>query len=326
MDMSIKVSSFHRYLVKRLVYIVFTLFSVSFIVFSVTQLLPGNAATMILGTHATEEKIRNLEQQLNLHLPWYEQYFRWILNILAGDWGTSFVLEQPVEEIVQTRFMRSAQLAIVTLLLTTLIGIPIGVIAAIERDTFLDSVLSSVSYLGISIPEFVMGNLLILLFAGPVFQILPSGGYAPPSDGVIAWLRSLALPAISLTILLLAHIMRQTRSSMIETLQSEYVRTARLKGLPESLVIVKHALRNGLLPTITVLALDLGYLMGSIVVIEEVFAYPGLGRLIVFAIQNRDLPTLQMAIIVVAAVYAFANFGADILYTKLNPRIDYGGN
>lgn len=319
-----QLTGFRRYLVKRLLYIVITLFAISFIVFGVTQMLPGNAAVMMLGQFATEAKIQALEQELGLNLPWHVQYLNWLTDILSGNWGDSYVLNQPIAGIIELRLIHSAQLGLLALLEVTLIGIPLGVIAAVKRNSPIDTLVSGASYIGISVPEFVSGSVLILLLGGPIFGLLPSGGYVPLREGITPWMIHMALPSITLTILLVAHVMRQTRSGMIETIQSEYVRTARLKGMSERAVIVKHALRNGLLPTITVLALDLGYLMGSIVVVEEVFAFPGLGRLIVFAIQNRDLPTLQVGVLIVAATYAFANLGADLVYTYLDPRIDYG--
>jgi peptide/nickel transport system permease protein len=319
-----QLTGFRRYLVKRLLYIIITLFAISFIVFGVTQMLPGNAAVMMLGQFATEAKIQALEQELGLNLPWHVQYLNWLTGILSGNWGDSYVLNQPIAGIIELRLIHSAQLGLLALLEVTLIGIPLGVIAAVKRNSPIDTLVSGASYIGISVPEFVSGSVLILLLGGPIFGLLPSGGYVPLREGITPWMIHMALPSITLTILLVAHVMRQTRSGMIETIQSEYVRTARLKGMSERAVIVKHALRNGLLPTITVLALDLGYLMGSIVVVEEVFAFPGLGRLIVFAIQNRDLPTLQVGVLIVAATYAFANLGADLVYTYLDPRIDYG--
>lgn len=320
----VTMNAFRRYLLKRLGYVGLTLFIVSFIVFGITQMLPGNAAVMILGEFATEAKIQALEQQLGLNKPWYVQYVDWLTGVLTGDWGESYVMNQSIEAVISTRLVNSAQLALLTFTEVVLIGIPLGVIAAIKRDTIYDSTISAASYIGISVPEFVTGTLLILLLGGPIFDVFPSSGYVPIEEGIVPWLTHLALPSITLTILLLAHVLRQTRSGMIETLKSEYVRTARLKGMSEPTVIAKHALRNGLLPTITVLALDLGYLMGSIVIVEEVFAYPGLGRLVVFAIQNRDLPTLQISVLIIAATYAFANLAADLIYTYLDPRIDYG--
>jgi len=301
------------------------LFIISFIVFAVTQLLPGNAAVMILGQFATEESIAALEQQLGLNRPWYIQYGDWLTDILTGDLGKSLVNSKPVIEILEPRLMHSLELTIVSIILVILVGIPLGVVAAVKRDSVLDYVIGTSTYLGISVPEFVTGTLLILLLAGPVFNFFPSGQYVPLSDGIVPWLHHIVLPAVTLTILLLAHVMRQTRSGMIETLQSDYVRTARLKGLSEWDVLMKHALRNGLLPTITVLALDLGYLMGGIVVVEEVFAFPGIGRLLIFSIQNRDLPLIQVTVLVVSMTYIVANFCADIVYTYLDPRIEYGG-
>jgi peptide/nickel transport system permease protein len=322
--MAITSSAFRRYFIKRVAFMGFSLWIISVLVFGITQVLPGNAAVMILGTFATEDSIQALEQQLGLNQPVYIQYIDWFSRVITGDWGQSFVSQRPIEAIVWPRIVHSIELALIALVMVVLIGIPLGVVAAVRRDGNLDLLISNISYIGISVPEFVTGTFLILLLGGPVFNMFPSGDYVPRSEGTVLWLRHLLLPAITLTILMLAHIMRQTRSGMIETLQSDYVRTARLKGMSEYQVLFKHALRNGLLPAITVIALDLGYLMGGIVVVEEVFAFPGLGRLIIFSINNRDLPTLQVVVLIVAATYTIANFAADIMYTYLDPRIEYG--
>lgn len=317
-------SSFYRYLAKRLALIVVTLWLISLVVFSVTMILPGNAADMILGKYATPEKIAALEKQMGLNKPIYIQYIDWLIGFITLDWGNSFVQNnRPVEQIVFRRALRSAQLAAITMTVVTLLAIPLGVIAAVYHNSNLDISITGLSYVGISIPEFVTGTGLLILFAGPVFSIFPSSGYTELSEGVVSWLRHLALPVITMTILLTAHIMRLTRTEVIGTLESEYVRTARLKGLDESTVLIRHALRNGLLPTITLLALDFGYLMGGIVVVEEVFAYPGLGRLVVFSVLERDVPVLQAVVMVIAVVYTFANLGADLLYSYLDPRIEY---
>ncbi len=322
--MALTSSAFRRYLIKRVAFMGFSLWMISILVFGITQVLPGSAATMVLGTFATEESIAAMEEQLGLNRPIHVQYMDWFSGVITGDWGQSFVSNRPIEDIVWPRLVHSVELAAIAITLVILIGIPLGVLAAIRRNSSLDLVISNFTYLGISVPEFVTGTLLILLLGGPVFNVFPSGNYVPRSQGIIPWLEHLLLPAITLTILLLAHVMRQTRSGMVETLQSDYVRTARLKGMSEYKVISKHALRNGLLSTITVIALDLGYLMGGIVVVEEVFAFPGIGRLIIFSIYNRDLPTLQVVVLIVAATYTLANFAADIVYTYLDPRIEYG--
>jgi peptide/nickel transport system permease protein len=316
----------NQYLVKRLVYIIFTLFIVSLAIFGVTQVLPGNAATMILGTQATEEKVAAIEAQLGLNQPLHVQYIDWLVGFVTLNWGESYILNEPVLTIVLDRGIKSLQLATLTMGLLVLIGIPFGVLSAVYQDRPLDYLLSIGSYIGISLPEFVTGTLLLLLFAGPVFQVLPTGGYAPIEDGVITWLRHLILPVVTLNLILIAHIMRLTRSEVIDEIHENYVRTARLKGVSESQVIFNHALRNALLPTITILALDFGYLLGSIVVVEEIFAYPGLGRLIIQSIQNRDVPTLQIVMLLLATTFSFANLAADLLYARLDPRISYGSS
>lgn len=317
-------SGFKIYLLKRLGYITLTLFVISVLIFSFTQVLPGNAAEMILGQYSTEERVAALEEDLGLNEPLHQQYISWIGGVVTGNWGTSMVYKQEITKVLKPRLIHSTQLAAVTFGLVVLLGIPMGVIAAVKRDTAIDSLISGSTYVGVSMPEFVIGTLLLLLFAGPVTSIFPTGGYTPISEGIVPWLTHLALPAITLTIVLLAHVMRQTRSGMIEALQAEYTRTARLKGLSEITVLAKHVLRNGLLPTITILAIDIGWLMGSIVVVEEVFSFPGVGRLVVEALQNRDLPLMQITILLIASTYAFANLAADIVYTYLDPRINYG--
>lgn len=320
-----KIRDFHLYLLKRVGYLVLTMFLVSAIVFSTTMLLPGNAAVLILGRSADETSVAALEEKLGLNQPWYEQYFDWVGGLLTGDAGTSLVRQEPVIDIVVPRLFTSLQLTVFTLLVVMIIGISAGVISAVKRDTIVDRLISGVAYVGVSLPEFVTGTLLILLLAGPVFNVFPTSGFVPLSEGIVPYLSHLALPVTTLTLLITAYVLRQTRTEVIEVLQSDYVRTARLKGLSRWRVLYKHALRNGLLPTITVLALNFGWMMGSLVVVEEIFAINGLGRLVVFAIQNRDLPLLQFVVLVIAGAYAFANLGADLLYGYLDPRINYGG-
>lgn len=317
-------SGFKVYLFKRLGHIVLTLFVISILVFSLTQILPGSAGTMRLGQYATEERVEAIEENLGLNEPMHVQYIDWMSGVLTGDWGRSYVLKKPIVDVLEPRLLRSLQLVVLTLLTVSLIGIPLGVIAALKRNSTVDFLISGTTYVGVSMPEFILGTLLLLLFAGPVFSVFPSGEYVPPSEGLVTWFKHLVLPVTTLTIMLLAHVMRQTRSGMIEALQSEYTRTARLKGLPETRVLAKHSLRNGLLPTITVLAIDAGWLMGSIVVVEEVFSFPGIGRLVVRALETRDIPLIQITVLLIAATYALANLAADVAYTHLDPRIEYG--
>lgn len=311
------------YLARRTLSITLVLVLISLIVFVAIHVLPGSAATLILGEYATPESLRALEREMGLDRPFAVQYAAWMGGVLTGDWGYSLAMKQPVTAIVGLRLRNSALLAGFALLAVVLIATPLGTLAALRRGRWLDLAILTGSYIGISVPEFVTGMMLILVLAGPSLHLFPTSDYAPLAAGFRTWFSHLMLPTLTLTLVLLAHVVRQTRSGLVEVLQSAYVRTARLKGATERRIVGRHALRNGLLPAVTVIALDLGYLMGGIVVVEEVFAYPGMGRLILYAIQNRDVPLLQVSILIVAATYTFANFAADLAYAWLDPRIRY---
>jgi peptide/nickel transport system permease protein len=311
------------YVLQRLASIVVVLVLISIIIFVAIHVLPGSAATLILGEYATPAALSTLEQEMGLDRPLLVQYGAWVRDVLTGRWGDSLAMKQPVASVVALRLKNSATLAAAALVIVGCIAIPLGTVAALSRGSLLDLAIVTATYVGISVPEFVTGMGLLLILAGPSVGWFPTGGYADLSAGVLTWARHLVLPAATLTIVLMAHVVRQTRSGLADVLSSPYIRTARLKGASERRVVIRHALRNGLVPTITVLALDLGYLMGGIVVVEEVFAYPGMGRLIIYAVQNRDLPLLQMCVLIVASVYTLANFGADLLYAWLDPRIRY---
>jgi peptide/nickel transport system permease protein len=313
------------YVARRLLLILVVLVAVSLLVFAITTVLPGNVAHLILGPFAPPEQVKALEQRLGLHDPFVVQYWRWASGILAGDLGLSTLMNRPVAPLLVEALERSAVLASVSFVLIAAIGLGLGVLAALRHGRPLDHVVSIGTYLGIAVPEFFWSIVIILVFAAYLGWV-PASGYEPLSAGLWVWAQHLIAPVVTLVFAHLAHVSRLTRSSMIEVLQSPYVTAARAKGLPERVVVLRHALRNALLPTITVLALDIGRLMGGIVVIETVFAYPGLGRLLVFSIQSRDIPTLQAAILVVAAIYAFANLAADLLYAWLNPKIRYARN
>jgi peptide/nickel transport system permease protein len=312
-----------RYVLRRLLYLVGTLWILTFIVFGITQALPGNVAKMILGQFQNAASIAALEKKLGLNDPLPVQYWRWFSGFIRGDLGDSLVMNRPIAPIVVESFGRTISLALISITVVALIGIAIGVIGAVRHDRPIDHISSLITFVGISVPEFFWGIVLILLFAG-YFKLLPSTGYTPPSESIVGWLQHLVLPVATLTFTLLAHVARQTRSSMLDVLQSNYVRSARARGLPERVVILRHALRNALLPTITVLALDFGFLVGEIVVVETVFAYPGLGRLTIYAIQQRDLPLMQACILISSAIYILANLLADVLYAYFDPRIRYG--
>ena len=311
------------YVIKRVIGIFAILAAMSVLIFGITQVLPGDVASVLGGQFADEATLKAIEQRLGLDAPIYVQYWRWASQILVGNLGTSIVMERAVGPMIWEAFLSSALLAGIAFIFVTIFGLSLGVIAAIRQDKPADHAISLFSYIGISVPEFFWAIVGIIVFAR-YLGWLPSGGSGNISDGFFTWASYLVLPVATLTFTLIAHVSRLTRSSMIETLRSQYVRNARAKGLPESVVIKRHAMRNALLPAITVLAVDVGWLLGNIVVVEAVFSYPGIGRLPLFAIERHDLPLIQAGILLIAAVYCFANLAADLLYAYFNPKIRYG--
>lgn len=317
------ITTFQLYILKRFAYSVVALFIISIITFMITQGLPGTAADIRLGVHATDTSIALLEEQLNLGDPVHIQYINWLTGFVTLDWGTSYIFGEEILPVVVNRLVRSLQLAIVAFVLLATLGVTFGVISAVYNETWVDEVITKMAYIGVSIPSFVAGVILLFIFAGPNLQWFPSGGYVPLQEDPIGWVHRMVLPAITVSIIATAHTLRQTRQGMLEALRSEYIRTAHLKGLAKWTVIGKHGMRNGLLSTVTILAFSFGWLMGSLVVVEEVFNYPGLGILLVDSIKRRDIPVIQAIIMIIAATYLLSNLVADIVYTYLDPRIDY---
>lgn len=311
------------YLLKRLVYLIVTALVVSLIVFGVTQILPANAAVMMLGEFATPEALAALEEKLGLTRPAWEQYLSWLGGVVTGDFGESLRTGLPVAPTVLDALSRSLLLAGLALLGVVLVGVPLGMVAAVHRGKPLDLGVSLFSYIGVSLPEFVLATLLLVWLTRPEIGLFPASGYVPILEDPVTGLWHIALPVITLTIILTAHVMRMVRSEMVDVLHSDYVRAARLRGLERRRVLFNHALRNSLLPAITILALDVGYLIGGIIVVEEIFAFPGVGRLLIVAIQQRDLPMIQAGVLIMACSYALANMAADFAYAWLDRRIQY---
>lgn len=313
-----------NYLIRRLLSTILVVILASIVIFAITNLLPGDAASMVLGEYATPQDLAAVRERLGLDENAVVRYLRWLSGALTGDLGVSIALQRPVWDVLSIALGRSLILAFVALSVVVCIAIPLGILAAARKGTITDLMVSLFSYLGIALPEFVTASLLLAFLAGPALGVFPAGGYASfIEDGILEALRYLALPALSLTFILMAHISRLVRSEMVDALASDYVRTAVLKGLSRRQVLYGHALRNSLLPAITIIALDIGYLLGGVLVIEEIFAYPGIGRMMIFAINNRDLPLIQSTAAVIAAVYALANLAADIVYAWLDPRVQY---
>lgn len=312
------------YLVKRIATSLVSVLVIASIVFSMTAAMPGSAATIVLGTQRTEEAIEQLEAEMGLDRPLIEQYGDFMTDMVTWNWGESLISGQPVGEMIGPAIINTLELALMATLISIIVAIPLGVLTAAKRNSWFDSITLNSSYLLISVPSFVSATILLLLLTQPPLEIFPNGGYVDPTTDIFGWLHHILLPAISINFVILAYVLRQTRSSMIQTLESMYIRTARLKGVAEHNVLAKHALRNGLLPTITVVAINFGWMMGSVVIIEEIFSYPGIGRLLVDAIHSRDLPVIQAAILVPTIAFIVANLIADILYTVLDPRIEMG--
>ena len=311
------------YLLKRCGLTVYTLLVVSIIVFAVTQVLPGDAATMLLGENATPAALAAVRDRLGLDQPVWFQYGHWLWGVLHGDFGTSLRTGQPVGPVMIEALGRSLLLAVLAIGFMLSLAVPLGVLAAVRRGRVADLLVSLVSYIGVSLPEFVTATLFGLLFADWL-QWLPATGYVPMTENPGKSLQHLVLPVLTVSVILIAHVSRMVRSELVDVLHTDYIRAARLQGLSARAVLLKHGLRNALLPTITIVALDVGYLLGGVIVVEEIFALPGIGRQLIVAIEARDLPAIQAGALIMAATYSVVNFAADLLSAGLDKRIQYG--
>ncbi len=305
----------------RIAYTLAVLVAVSALVFTVTELLPGNVVTMILGTDATPEDIARLTRLMGLDQPPAQRFLHWLGGIVRGDFGESLRMQRPVGPVLAGRLVNSLVLAGTAFALVAVGGLALGLVTALNEGSRLDRVLSAVAAIGTSLPEFVTGTLLILLFAGGLFSVLPPSGYEGFRAGAFDAMLHLVLPACALAVILTAYVGRVTRTSVIDVLRSEYIRTARLKGLSERRVVIRHVLPNALVPAVTVLFMNLGWMFGGIVVVEEIFVFPGIGRLMLFGIAERDWPVIQACAIVIASVYVLGNLVGDLVVLALDPRL-----
>ena len=317
-----------RFILRRLGFLTLTVLLTSLLVFLVTQWLPGDVCRIILGREAGQAAIETCRLELGLDQSLPIQYLNWLGDFLTGDWGISFSTNLPIYPIVMDRLGNSLMLSLVALLISVPLAVALGIVAGLNENKPIDSTINVGSLSVVGLPEFVTGLVLIQVFSFGLRNLglpyLPANSSIPPDANFLEALPMLILPAVTAMLVLLAYIARLTRSGVLEELKQPYVRTADLKGLPRRTVIVKHVLRNALLPTITVIAISAGWLISGLVVIENVFNYPGLGRLMIFAIDRRDLPLLQAVTMVTVLGFALANLGADLLYAVLNPRIRLG--
>jgi peptide/nickel transport system permease protein len=310
-----------RYVIRRIMLLVFTMFITSIIIFALTQLLPGDIARLVLGRDASPVALEEFRETHHLNDSVPVQYANWLKGFITGDWGRSFTRGNPqVRPLIMDRLANTARLGVMILVLSVPLSILLGVVAALNEDGILDSIIAVFSLAVVGLPEFVTGVVLINVFAHQL-DWFPSVSFVSSSYSFGDWLRALFLPSLTATLVLLAYIARMTRAGVIDELKKPYVRTATLKGLPQRQIIVKHVLRNALMPTITVIALSMGWLAGGLVVIEQVFNFPGLGRELVDAVTAKNTPVLQAIVMLIIFVYASANLVADVMYGILNPRI-----
>ena len=313
-----------RYLFRRLLYFVPVIFLVTVVVFSITMLLPGDPALAFLGEANIHDKVayQAMRKELGLDRPLALQYVLWLGKALQGDLGRSVRTHEAVTGALAARLPVTIELAAVALGIALVIAIPVGIVSATRPNTKLDAVATIMAVSGVALPEFFVGIVLIYLFAVGL-RLLPPSGYVPLSIGVWPNLKSIILPALSLGLTLNAVTMRQMRASLLEVLQEEYVTVARAKGLPQGTVIRVHALKNAMIPVITVIGLQVGRLFGGTVVVETIFAFPGMGRLAADSIFFRDFPALQGVVLVMALAVLVCNLLTDLLYAYVDPRIRY---
>jgi peptide/nickel transport system permease protein len=304
----------------RIAQVIPTLFLVSVLVFCLQQLMPGDPALVLAGEERDPAVLAQIRAELWLDRPLPIQYFHWIGNVLQGDLGFSWRIRQPVLQLIETKLPVTAQLGLMAFVIAVCIGVPLGVLSAVKKNTVWDYLANGIGLAGLSTPNFWLGIMLILLISVNLGWLPPSG-YVPLTED---WRMSLAttiMPAFVLGNQIAAVLMRHTRSAMLTAMEQDYVRTARAKGLVEIVVVVRHALRNALVPVVTLGALELGQLLSGAVLTEQVFSIPGFGKMIVDAVFNRDYPVVQGVVLVTATVYVSLNLVADVLYVLINPRL-----
>jgi peptide/nickel transport system permease protein len=311
------------YLLRRLGTLLLVLLGVSLVTFAIVPLLPGSPARVTLGVQATPEAVATLERQMGLDRPLPVQYVDWIGGIvLRGDFGSSLISREPIADEVARRVPATLTLAFAALLVGLAIALPAGFLSALRPGGRRDLGVSILSQLGVSVPDFWMGILLILLFA-ETLGWLPSSGYRPLADGFVPWARHLVLPAFTVGIISGAIMTRFVRSALLEVLGQDYVRTARAKGVPRPTVLRKHVLRNAAIPIVTIVGLQMATLLSAVVVVEIIFAWPGLGQLALTATLQRDYPALQAAVLLSAVAFTVVNLLTDLSYALLDPRVTY---
>ncbi|SFA84704.1 peptide/nickel transport system permease protein [Lentibacillus halodurans] len=306
---------------RRFFQLILLLFGISFLVFMSMHMAPGDPATIIGGPNATSSDLEAIREEMGLNRPVLVQYFDYLGNILQGDFGYSYQTNQAVTEAIITRFPTTVKLAAASMIVAVIIGVVAGIISARKQNSWIDVTSTTFALVGVSIPNFWLGAMLILIFAVNL-QVLPVGGLSSPVY-TIEGMKELILPAITLGTASAALIARMTRSSMLEVIRSDYIRTARAKGVRKRPLIWVHALKNALIPVVTIIGINFGTLLGGTIITEQVFAINGIGRLMIDAIAARDFPIVQGTVLLVAAIFVVVNLVVDIIYALIDPRISY---
>jgi peptide/nickel transport system permease protein len=310
------------YVARRALAMLPVLFGISVLVFLLVHLIPGDVAQILLGTQATDQQIETLRRTFGLDRPLPLQYLDWLSHILRGDFGVSFRTNRPVLPDLVSRFGVTLQLTLVSMVVALVVAIPLGVASAANRGRGSDAVARVLALLGLSIPNFWLGTLLIL-FVSLVLHWLPPVGFVSLLDNPWLAIQTLILPSLALGTAVAAFIMRLVRSSLLEVLRQDYVRTARAKGLHDRTVLYRHALKNAFIPVLTVIGVQVGYLLGGAVIIESIFSLPGMGRFLLDSISNRDYSIVQGGVLFIALIFSLVNLSVDLLYGWLDPRIRY---
>lgn len=314
-----------QYIAKRVAHAGVVIYIVATIVFFAVRAIPGDPARVLLGGDANAAAIEALRQEMGLNQPLYIQYFRWVGRVLQGNLGTSIFNDEGVLTMLIGVAEPTLSIAGLGMGIALLIAIPAGITSAVKQYQVEDYIATTVSFLGISMPGFWIGIVLLLVFAD-YLSLVPAFGYVSFREGIVPWLQHIILPALAVGLPYGGILMRMTRSSMMEVMNEDYMRTARAKGLDSRIVLFKHGLQNALIPIVTIAGILLGVLLGGVVAVEIVFGIQGLGRLLITSIQRRDFPVIQGSVIVISFVFVFMNLLVDILYTSINPRIKYGGS
>lgn len=309
-----------QFALRRVLSAIPVLFVVSVVSFLIMWIVPGDLAAEIAGTSATESEIAAIRARLGLDRPIWDQALTWYGNLLQGDLGWSYLLNRSVADAVIERLPVTLSLAALALVLAVFIGMGLGILAAAKHGTPMDQGAMSLALIGLSVPDFWLGLMLIVLF-GVTLGWLPTGGFVPITESFTGWLASMTLPALTLAITQMGVIARMTRSAMLDVLGQDYIRTARAKGMTEPVIVFKHALLNALIPVVTLIGVLTGVLIGGAVVIEAVYSLPGVGRLIIGAIQRRDYPIIQGGLLITASTFVFVNIVVDLVYGWLDPRV-----